>query len=310
MIKTVLITGAAGFLGSHLCDLFISKNYRVIGVDNLITGDLRNLKHLKHHKRFKFINDDINDNFLIDEKIHFILHFASIASPYFYLKFPLKTLKTGSVGTENILKIALKNKARILIASTSEVYGDPLEHPQNEDYFGNVNPIGERSVYDESKRFMESITMAYKRIYNLEVRIARIFNTYGPRMKSNDGRALPKFMTQALSSKDITVYGDGKQTRSFCYVDDLVDGIYKLLFSKHDHPINLGNPEEISVIEFANEIIELVGNKNKIIFKDLPENDPLKRRPDISKAMKILDWKPFTNRKKGLIKTLEYFKKI
>jgi len=310
MIKTVLITGAAGFLGSHLCDLFILKNYRVIGVDNLITGDLRNLKHLKHHKRFKFINDDINDNFLIDEKIHFILHFASIASPYFYLKFPLKTLKTGSVGTENILKIALKNKARILIASTSEVYGDPLEHPQNEDYFGNVNPIGERSVYDESKRFMESITMAYKRIYNLEVRIARIFNTYGPRMKSNDGRALPKFMTQALSSKDITVYGDGKQTRSFCYVDDLVDGIYKLLFSKHDHPINLGNPEEISVIEFANEIIELVGNKNKIIFKDLPENDPLKRRPDISKAMKILNWKPFTNRKKGLIKTLEHFKKI
>lgn len=310
MMKTVLITGAAGFLGSHLCDLFISKNYRVIGVDNLITGDLRNLKHIKNHKRFKFINDDINDNFLINEKIHFILHFASIASPYFYLKFPLKTLKTGSVGTENILKIALKNKARILIASTSEVYGDPLEHPQNEDYFGNVNPIGERSVYDESKRFMESITMAYKRIYNLEVRIARIFNTYGPRMKSNDGRALPKFMTQALSSKDITVYGDGKQTRSFCYVDDLVDGIYKLLFSKYDSPINLGNPEEISVIEFANEIIELVGNKNKIIFKDLPENDPLKRRPDISKAMKILNWKPLTNRKKGLIKTLEHFKKI
>ena len=310
MIKTVLITGAAGFLGSHLCDLFISKNYRVIGVDNLITGDLRNLKHLKHHKRFKFINDDINDNFLISEKIHFILHFASIASPYFYLKFPLETLKTGSVGTENILKIALKNKARILIASTSEIYGDPLEHPQKEDYFGNVNPIGERSVYDESKRFMESITMAYKRIYNLEVRIARIFNTYGPRMKPNDGRALPKFMSQALSSKDITVYGDGKQTRSFCYVDDLVDGIYKLLFSKYESPINLGNPEEISVIEFANEIIELVGNKNKIIFKDLPENDPLKRRPDISKAIKILNWKPFTNRKKGLIKTLEHFKKI
>ena len=310
MKKTVLITGAAGFIGSHLCDLFISKSYRVFGIDNLITGNINNISHLENNINFKFEKIDITTDFKIEEKIDFILHFASPASPIDYLKIPLETMRVGSLGTENILKIALKNKATILVASTSEVYGDPLEHPQNEKYYGNVNPIGPRGVYDEAKRFQEALTTAYHTFHGLDIRIARIFNTYGPRMRVNDGRALPAFMCQALKNNSITVFGDGNQSRSFCYVDDLVQGIYKLLKSDYTKPVNLGNPDEITILDFAKEIITLSGGSSEIIYQTLPINDPLKRRPDISLAKKILDWKPIISRKEGLGRTLKYFKSI
>ena len=310
MKKTVLITGGAGFLGSHLCDYFLSKDFKVLGIDNLITGNLNNLSHLESNSNFEFRKIDITQNFKIADSIDYVLHFASPASPIDYLKIPLETLRVGSLGTENILKIALKNKARILIASTSEVYGDPLEHPQNEEYYGNVDPVGPRGVYDEAKRFQEALTTAYHTYYGLDIRIARIFNTYGSRMRVNDGRAIPAFMGQVLRKENLTVFGDGSQTRSFCYIDDMVEGIYKLLNSNYTKPINLGNPEEIALIDFAREIITLGGNNNKIIFKPLPVNDPLQRKPDITKAIKILNWKPNISRKKGLENTLNYFRTL
>ena len=310
MKKTVLITGAAGFLGSHLCDYFLSKNYKVLGIDNLITGSLTNLSHLKSYSDFEFREIDITNNFKIDDSIDYILHFASPASPIDYLQIPLETLRVGSLGTENVLKIALKNKARILIASTSEVYGDPLEHPQNEEYCGNVNPVGPRGVYDEAKRFQEALTTAYYTYHRLDIRIARIFNTYGSRMRVNDGRAIPAFMGQVLRNESLTVFGDGSQTRSFCYIDDMIDGIYKLLHSNYNKPMNLGNPEEIALIDFANEIIALGGKNNKIIYKPLPVNDPVKRKPDITKAINILKWKPKFSRKKGLENTFNYFRSL
>ena len=292
MKKTVLITGAAGFLGSHLCDYFLSKNHYVIGVDNLITGSLNNISRLKSNSDFEFKEIDINNDFEIDNSLDFILHFASPASPIDYLKIPIETLRVGSLGTENVLKIALKNNATILIASTSEVYGDPLEHPQREEYCGNVDPVGPRGVYDEAKRFQEALTTAYHTYYGLDIRIARIFNTYGSRMRVNDGRAIPAFMGQVLRGENLTVFGDGSQTRSFCYVDDMIEGIYKLLHSNYVKPINLGNPEEISLIDFAKEIIALGGKNNKIIYKPLPINDPIKRKPNITKAMNVLNWNP------------------
>jgi len=310
MKKTILITGAAGFLGSHLSDYFISKNYKVIAIDNLITGNLKNLSHLNSNMNFEFKKIDITHSFNIEDSINYILHFASPASPIDYLKIPLETLRVGSLGTENVLKIALKNNARILIASTSEIYGDPQVHPQPEEYFGNVNPIGPRGVYDEAKRFQEALTTAYHTFHGLDIRIARIFNTYGPRMRVNDGRAIPAFMGQVLRGESLTVFGDGSQTRSFCFIDDMVEGIYKLLHSNYTKPMNLGNPEEIALIDFAKEIIALGGTDNKIVFKPLPVNDPIKRKPDISKAMKILNWQPLISRKKGLQNTLNYFKSL
>ena len=310
MKKTVLITGAAGFLGSHLCDYFLSKNYKVLGIDNLITGSLTNLSHLESHSNFEFREIDINHNFKINDSIDYILHFASPASPIDYLQIPLETLRVGSLGTENILKIALKNKARILIASTSEVYGDPLEHPQKEEYCGNVDPVGPRGVYDEAKRFQEALTTAYHTYHGLDIRIARIFNTYGSRMRVNDGRAIPAFMGQVLRNESLTVFGDGSQTRSFCYIDDMIVGIYKLLHSNYNKPVNLGNPEEIALIDFANEIIALGKKNNKIIYKPLPINDPIKRKPDITKAINILNWKPKVSRKKGLEITFNYFRSL
>jgi len=309
-MKKVLITGAAGFLGSHLCDYFLLKNYRVIGIDNFITGSLKNLHHLSSNIDFEFREIDITQDFIIDRSLDFILHFASPASPIDYLKIPLETLRAGSLGTENILKLALKNNARILIASTSEIYGDPLLHPQTEEYYGNVNPVGPRGVYDEAKRFQEALTTAYQTHHGLDIRIARIFNTYGSRMRVNDGRAIPAFMGQVLRNESLTVFGDGSQTRSFCYINDMIEGIYKLLHSNYSKPMNLGNPEEISLIDIANEIIEMGKNNNKIIFKPLPINDPIKRKPDITKAMNILNWKPKVSRKKGLEKTLNYFKNL
>ena len=310
MKKTVLITGAAGFLGSHLCDYFLSKNYKVIGIDNFITGSPKNLSHLTSNSDFEFKEIDITHDFKIDDSIDYILHFASPASPIDYLQIPLETLRVGSLGTDKVLKIALKNKARILIASTSEIYGDPLEHPQREEYCGNVDPVGPRGVYDEAKRFQEALTTAYHNYHGLDIRIARIFNTYGSRMRVNDGRAIPAFMGQVLRNESLTLFGDGSQTRSFCYINDMVEGIYKLLHSNYTKPINLGNPEEISLINFVNEIIALGGNNNKIIFKPLPVNDPIKRKPDITKAMNILNWKPKVSRKKGLEKTLNYFRSL
>ena len=310
MKKTVLITGAAGFLGSHLCDYFLSKKYKVLGIDNFITGSPKNLSHLTANSDFEFIKIDITHNFKIDDSIDYILHFASPASPIDYLQIPLETLRVGSLGTENILKIALKNKARILIASTSEVYGDPLEHPQKEEYCGNVDPVGPRGVYDEAKRFQEALTTAYHTYHGLDIRIARIFNTYGSRMRVNDGRAIPAFVGQVLREESLTVFGDGSQTRSFCYIDDMMEGIYKLLHSNYIKPMNLGNPEEISLIDFANEIIALGGNNNKIIFKPIPINDPVKRKPDITKAMNILNWKPKVSRQKGLENTFNYFRSL
>ena len=310
MKKNVLITGAAGFLGSNLCDYFLSKKYKVLGIDNLITGSLKNLTHLKSNSDFEFREIDITHDFQIDDSIDYILHFASPASPIDYLQIPLETLRVGSLGTENVLKIALKNKARILIASTSEIYGDPLEHPQSEEYCGNVDPVGPRGVYDEAKRFQEALVTAYHTYHGVDIRIARIFNTYGSRMRVNDGRAIPAFMGQVLRNECLTVFGDGSQTRSFCYIDDMVEGIYKLLFSNYSKPMNLGNPEEIPLIDLANEIIDLGKNNNKIIFKPLPINDPIKRKPDITKAMNILNWKPNVSRKKGLKKTFNYFRSL
>lgn len=306
--KKVLITGAAGFLGSHLADRFINEGFQVIGMDNFITGDPKNIEHLNSNTNFKFIQHDVTQFVNIDGELDYILHFASPASPIDYLKIPIQTLKVGSLGTHNLLGLAKAKKARILIASTSEVYGDPLEHPQSEDYYGNVNAIGPRGVYDEAKRFQESITMAYNRFHELETRIARIFNTYGPRMRLNDGRVIPAFMGQALRGENLTVFGDGSQTRSFCYIDDQIEGLFRLLFSDYDLPVNIGNPYEISIKDFAEEIINLTGSKQRIIYKELPQDDPLQRRPDITLAKKILDWEPKVTRDIGLRKTFEYFK--
>lgn len=306
-MKTVLITGAAGFLGSHLCDRFMTEGFRVIGMDNLITGDLKNIEHLFASERFTFYHHDVSRFVHVPDELDYILHFASPASPIDYLKIPIQTLKVGSLGTHNLLGLAKAKKARILVASTSEVYGDPQVHPQNEDYWGNVNPIGPRGVYDEAKRFQEAITMAYHRYHGLETRIVRIFNTYGPRMRLNDGRALPAFIGQALRGEDLTVFGDGSQTRSFCYVDDLVEGIFRLLMGDYAFPVNLGNPDEISILEFAEEIIRLTGTSQKIIFRPLPEDDPKQRQPDITRAREILGWEPKVSRSEGLKATYAYF---
>ena len=307
-MKKVLITGAAGFLGSHLCDRFIAEGFHVIGMDNFITGDESNIIHLFSNPNFEFINHDVTEFIKIEGSLDYILHFASPASPIDYLKIPIQTLKVGSLGTHNLLGLAKAKKARILIASTSEVYGDPLVHPQTEDYYGNVNTIGPRGVYDEAKRFQESITMAYHRFHGLETRIVRIFNTYGPRMRLNDGRVIPAFMGQALRGEDLTIFGDGLQTRSFCYVDDQVDGIFKLLFSDYSYPINIGNSDEITILDFAQEIINLTQSNQKIIYKELPTDDPLQRQPDITLAKRILKWEPKTGRKEGMKKTFDYFR--
>ncbi len=309
-MKKVLITGAAGFLGSHLCDKFIDKDYDVIGMDNFITGDKKNLSHLEGNPNFEFIEHDVTEFVSIEGNLDYILHFASPASPIDYLKIPIQTLKVGSLGTHNLLGLAKAKKARILIASTSEIYGDPLVHPQTEDYYGNVNTIGPRGVYDEAKRFQESITMAYHRFHGLETRIVRIFNTYGPKMRLNDGRVIPAFMGQALRGEDLTIFGDGSQTRSFCYVDDQVEGIYRLLLSDYAYPVNIGNPHEISIKDFAEEIIKLTDTNQKIIYKELPQNDPLQRQPDISLAKKILGWEPKIERDEGMLKTYNYFKSL
>ncbi|WP_353777085.1 NAD-dependent epimerase/dehydratase family protein [Winogradskyella sp. 3972H.M.0a.05] len=309
-MKRILITGAAGFLGSHLCDKFINEGFYVIGMDNLITGDLKNIAHLFPNENFEFHNHDVTRFVHVSGKLDYILHFASPASPIDYLKIPIQTLKVGALGTHNLLGLAKEKKSRILIASTSEIYGDPLVHPQTEDYYGNVNTIGPRGVYDEAKRFQESITMAYNRFHGLETRIVRIFNTYGPRMRLNDGRVIPAFMGQALRGEDLTVFGDGSQTRSFCYVDDQVDGIYRLLFSDYDLPVNIGNPNEISILDFAKEIIKLTDSDQKIIFKPLPKDDPLQRQPNIDLAKKILNWKPKVDREEGMKKTYQYFKEL
>lgn len=308
--KRVLITGAAGFLGSHLCDRFIKEGFYVIGMDNLITGDLRNIEHLFKLKEFEFYHHDVSKFIHIPGELDYILHFASPASPIDYLKIPIQTLKVGSLGTHNCLGLALAKKARILVASTSEVYGDPLVHPQNEEYWGNVNPVGPRGVYDEAKRFQEAMTMAYHTFHGVETRIVRIFNTYGPRMRLNDGRALPAFIGQALRGEDLTVFGDGSQTRSFCYVDDLVEGIYRLLMSNYANPVNVGNPDEISLKEFAEEIIKLTGTTQKIVHKPLPVDDPKQRQPDITKAKEILGWSPKVSRAEGLKITYAYFKSL
>ena len=307
-MKRVLITGAAGFLGSHLCDRFLKEGFYVIGMDNFITGAQLNIEHLNNHPNFEFIEHDVTEFVKIEGSLDYILHFASPASPIDYLKIPIQTLKVGSLGTHNLLGVAKAKNARILIASTSEVYGDPLVHPQSEEYYGNVNAIGPRGVYDEAKRFQESITMAYHRFHGLETRIARIFNTYGPRMRLNDGRVIPAFMGQALRGEDLTVFGDGLQTRSFCYVDDQVEGIYRLLFSDYTLPINIGNPDEITILDFAKEIIKLTRANQKIIYKELPVDDPLQRQPDISLAKRILNWEPKVSRSQGMKKTFEYFK--
>ena len=309
-MKTVLITGAAGFLGSHLCDKFLKEGHRVIGMDNLITGDLKNIEHLYNEQYFEFINHDVSKFVHIPGELDYIMHFASPASPIDYLKIPIQTLKVGSYGTHNLLGLAKAKNARILIASTSEVYGDPKVHPQVESYYGHVNPIGPRGVYDEAKRYMEAATMAYHTYHNVDTRIVRIFNTYGPRMRLNDGRVLPAFIGQALRGEDLTVFGDGSQTRSFCYVDDLIDGIYKLLHAKTHNPVNIGNPSEITISQFAEEIIRLTGTSQKVIYKDLPKDDPMQRQPDITRAKDILGWSPKVDRAEGLRITYDYFKSL
>ena len=310
MAKRILITGGAGFLGSHLCDRFIKEGYNVIAMDNLITGDLRNIEHLFKLKEFEFYHHDVTKFIHVPGELDYILHFASPASPIDYLKIPIQTLKVGAMGTHNCLGLAKTKGARILVASTSEVYGDPLVHPQTEEYWGNVNPVGPRGVYDEAKRYLESITMAYHNFHGLQTRIIRIFNTYGPRMRLNDGRALPAFIGQALRGEDLTVFGDGSQTRSFCYVDDLVEGIYRLLLSDYHLPVNIGNPSEISLKDFAEEVLKLTGNKVKITYKPLPADDPKQRKPDITKAKEILGWEPKVDRSTGLAKTYAYFKTL
>ncbi|PSL47267.1 dTDP-glucose 4,6-dehydratase [Chitinophaga niastensis] len=306
--KRVLIAGAAGFLGSHLCDRFIKEGFHVIAMDNLLTGNIKNIEHLFPLPEFEYYHHDVTKFVHVPGKLDYILNFASPASPIDYLKMPIQTLKVGSLGTHNLLGLAKEKKARILVASTSEVYGDPNVHPQPEEYWGNVNPVGPRGVYDEAKRFLESITMAYHNFHGVETRIIRIFNTYGPRMRLNDGRALPAFMSQALNGQDLTVFGDGSQTRSFCYVDDLVEGIYRLLLSDYHLPVNIGNPQEITLNQFAEEIIALTGSKQKIVYHPLPKDDPKQRQPDITKARAILGWEPKVNRQEGLKITYEYFK--
>jgi len=308
--KRVLITGAAGFLGSHLCDRFIKEDYHVIAMDNLITGDLKNIEHLFALENFEFAHHDVSKFVHVPGELDYILHFASPASPIDYLKIPIQTLKVGSLGTHNLLGLAKNKKARMIIASTSEVYGDPNVNPQPEEYWGNVNPVGPRGVYDEAKRFQEAITMAYHTFHGVETRIVRIFNTYGPRMRLNDGRVLPAFIGQALRGEDLTIFGDGSQTRSFCYVDDLVEGIYRLLLSDYAQPVNIGNPDEITIGQFAEEIIKLTGTTQKVIYKDLPVDDPKQRQPDITKARALLNWEPTVNRADGLKITYEYFKSL
>lgn len=309
-MKRVLITGGAGFLGSHLCDRFIKEGFFVIAMDNLITGDLRNIEHLFKHPNFEFYHHDVSKFIHVSGNLDYILHFASPASPIDYLKIPIQTLKVGSLGIHNCLGLARVKKARVLIASTSEVYGDPLVHPQNEEYWGHVNPVGPRGVYDEAKRFQEAMTMAYHTYHGLETRIVRIFNTYGPRMRLNDGRVLPAFIGQALRGEDLTIFGDGTQTRSFCYVDDLVEGIFRLLMSDYAYPVNVGNPAEITIKQFAEEIIKLTGTDQKIVYKPLPKDDPKQRQPDITKAREILNWEPKVSRAEGLAITYDYFKSL
>ncbi|GGH46556.1 UDP-glucuronic acid decarboxylase family protein [Dyadobacter endophyticus] len=309
-MKRVLITGAAGFLGSHLCERFLKEGMYVIGMDNLITGDMRNIEHLMPNPNFEFYHHDVTKYVHVPGELDYIMHFASPASPIDYLKIPIQTLKVGAMGTHNLLGLARAKKSRFIIASTSEVYGDPLVHPQTEDYWGHVNPIGPRGCYDEAKRYQEAITMAYHRYHGLETRIVRIFNTYGPRMRLNDGRVLPAFMGQALRGEDITVFGDGTQTRAFCYVDDLVEGIYRLLMSDYSLPVNIGNPKEITIGQFAEEIIKLTGTDQKVVYKPLPQDDPKQRQPDISKAKEILGWEPKVSREEGLRITYDYFRSL
>ncbi len=306
----ILITGAAGFLGSHLCDRFVREGYHVIAMDNLITGEMKNIQHLFPLPEFEFHHHDVSKYVHVAGELQYILHFASPASPIDYLKIPIQTLKVGSLGTHNLLGLARAKRSRILVASTSEVYGDPTVHPQTEEYYGNVNPVGPRGVYDEAKRFQEAMTMAYHTYHNVDTRIVRIFNTYGPRMRLNDGRVLPAFIGQALRGEDLTVFGDGKQTRSFCYVDDLIEGIFRLLMSDYHLPVNIGNPDEITILDFAQEIIRLTGTKQKIVFKPLPKDDPMQRQPDITKARKLLSWEPKVSRSEGLRITYEYFKTL
>ena len=306
----ILITGAAGFLGSHLCDRYIKEDYHVIAMDNLITGSIKNIEHLFGLSNFEFHHHDVSNYVHVSGELDYILHFASPASPIDYLKIPIQTLKVGSLGTHNLLGLARAKGSRILVASTSEVYGDPMVHPQPEEYFGNVNPVGPRGVYDEAKRFQEAITMAYHTYHGVETRIVRIFNTYGPRMRLNDGRVLPAFIGQALRGEDLTIFGDGSQTRSFCYVDDLVEGIHRLLLSDYVYPVNVGNPDEITISEFANEIISLTGTGQKVVYKDLPKDDPKQRQPNIEKASNLLKWQPKVSRKEGLKITYKYFKSL
>jgi dTDP-glucose 4,6-dehydratase len=308
--KRILITGAAGFLGSHLCDRFIREDYEVLAMDNLITGDLKNIEHLFKLPQFNFHEHDVSNFVHVSGKLDYVLHFASPASPIDYLKIPIQTLKVGSLGTHHLLGLAKDKNARILVASTSEVYGDPHVHPQTEDYWGNVNPVGPRGVYDEAKRFQEAITMAYHTYHKVETRIIRIFNTYGPRMRLNDGRVLPAFIGQALRGEDLTIFGDGSQTRSFCFVDDLVEGIFRLLMSDYASPVNIGNPDEITIKDFAEEIIKLTGTDQKVVYKELPQDDPTQRQPDITLAKKLLDWRPKVSRSEGLKITYDYFKSL